>query len=259
MTKLVSDNAINAAVKELAKGTKKISKSVGEPNGIAPLDMEALIPRKHIPFPVLVISGSVSTTASGVHAENEYFTDEPDHVELWRLYAMIAGKNRPVGFAVTEDGENFYRLWEPMKKFGLPSSEDLKGNAANCLFIVGNSLYRSDGFSYYPVLDLDMLFRERPSAPPADDCLYGMKNGEWVKITEPGQILVATARPDEATAAMLMSLDEQMDSEVPVSFAMDLADQDSQSLPVNDIHETESRSLDTDTFTEQSEIAEDYE
>ena len=161
MTKLVSDNAINAAVKELAKGTKKISKSVGEPNGIAPLDMEALIPRKHIPFPVLVISGTVSVNNSGVQPDNVWFnSDEAIDPKLWRLSSVIHNKKVYVGYAVSEDGKTFYTLWESIPQFNLPSSEDLIKGHANCLFVWGNSLYSHRNLSYIPVLDLDTEISE---------------------------------------------------------------------------------------------------
>ncbi len=106
-----------------------------------------------------------------------------------------------------------------------------------------------------------------PAVPPRDNCLYGIKNGKYVKITDPDQVLVVTSRPEEPQAAMLAMDEVTQDApgimsleatDAPEFMGIDLSDGTSFESQVAMTEEIKGE--DSGNFTEQSDIkTEDYE
>ena len=163
MADIVTKQALQGAVGEIAREIKKDRGKVGLEDGIAPLNTYGMVPLEHLPFPLLFISGTISTDDDRILEESErlpYVADSTD-VQLWRTSGAVRNQKIYPGFVVTTDGVTFYRSWDWQHDSGIPASEELAVCYANCLFLLGNILCRRVSNAYRPLLDLETLLKSK--------------------------------------------------------------------------------------------------
>ncbi|MDE6410052.1 MAG: hypothetical protein K2K81_07410 [Muribaculaceae bacterium] len=229
--------------------------------------VEKLKPIVITPFEFMSMWNDDSSSFSWNESVDEYFQDND-------LGSYMAFSYVPPGFAINGNNDSLSALYDRIKDACLTR----QGFTLAIMGEIGCVLLQHDftdvssqtkdtrfkpilnpdtGEFFMPMLVIDESSKHKymyfalalmnllPAVPPRDNCLYGIKNGKYVKITDPDQVLVVTARPEEAQAASL-----SMDGALDAPKAMSLEEPAVPGIPVED----------TDEFTGQSEInSEDYE